>query len=158
MSIPLSSSAELRAFDATARSGSMSAAAKLLGLRQPTVSAHIASLERNYGVELFHRRGSRIELTGFGAMLREVTHRIFRGEEQAAALLLGARSSYEGAEWSRPVFAGERPVYIRLPTFGFGPRRRQTAVTLNRSQRSSTCRALSFSARSLRSPLRSNMA
>lgn len=24
------------------------------------------------------------------------------------------------AEWSRPVFAGERPVYIRLPTFGFG--------------------------------------
>jgi hypothetical protein len=27
------------------------------------------------------------------------------------------------AEWSRPVFAGERPVYIRLPTFGFGPRR-----------------------------------
>ena len=62
------------------------------------------------------------------------------------------------AEWSRPVFAGERPVYIRLPTFGFGPRRCQTAVTLNRSQRSSTCRALSFSARSLRSPLRSNMA
>lgn len=96
MSIPLSSSAELRAFDATARSGSMSRAAKLLGLRQPTVSAHIASLEKNYGVELFHRRGSRIELTGFGALLREVTHRIFRGEEQAAALLLGARSNYEG--------------------------------------------------------------
>ena len=62
------------------------------------------------------------------------------------------------AEWSRPVFAGERPVYIRLPTFGFGPRRCQTAVMLNRSQRSSTCRALSFSARSLRSPLRSKMA
>ena len=62
------------------------------------------------------------------------------------------------AEWSRPVFAGERPVYIRLPTFGLGPRRRQTAVTLKRSQRSSTCRALSFSARSLRSPLRSNTA
>lgn len=62
------------------------------------------------------------------------------------------------AEWSRPVFADERPVYTRLPTFAFGPRRRQTAVTLNRSQRSSTCRALSFSARSLRSPLRSKMA
>ncbi len=96
MSIPLSSSAELRAFDATARSGSMSAAARLLGLRQPTVSAHIASLERAYGVELFHRRGGRIELTGFGALLHEVTHRIYRGEEQAAALLLAARSHYEG--------------------------------------------------------------
>ena len=62
------------------------------------------------------------------------------------------------ADWSRPVFADERPVYTRLPTFAFGPRRRQTAVTLNRSQRSSTCRALSFSARSLCSPLRSKMA
>ncbi len=68
------------------------------------------------------------------------------------------RGYLQMAEWSRPVFAGERPVYIRLPTFGFGPRRCQTAVMLNRSQRSSTCRALSFSARSLRSPLRSKMA
>lgn len=94
--MPLSSSAQLRAFDATARSGSMSAAARLLGLRQPTVSAHIASLEQTYGVELFHRRGGRIELTDFGALLREVTHRIYRGEEQAAELLVAARSSYEG--------------------------------------------------------------
>lgn len=62
------------------------------------------------------------------------------------------------AEWSRPAFADERPVSTRLPTFRFRPRRRQTAVTLNRSQRSSTCRALSFSARSLRSPLRSKIA
>ena len=64
----------------------------------------------------------------------------------------------ELAEWSRPVFADERPVYARLPTFGFGRQCPQTAVTLNRSQRSSTCRAFSFSARSLRSPLRSKMA
>ena len=92
----LSSSAELRAFDATARSGSMSAAARMLGIRQPTVSAHIASLEQNFGVELFHRRGRGIELTGFGALLQEVTHRIYRGEEQAAALLLGARNRYQG--------------------------------------------------------------
>ena len=51
-----------------------------------------------------------------------------------------------------------KSVYARLPTFGFGPRRRQTTVTLNRSQRSSTCCGLSLSARSLRSPLRSKMA
>lgn len=94
--MPFSSAAELRAFDATARTGSMSAAARLLGLRQPTVSAHIASLERAYGIELFHRRGGRIELSDFGALLQEVTQRIYRGEQQAAALLLGARSNYEG--------------------------------------------------------------
>ena len=92
----LSSSAELRAFDAAARTGSMTGAARLLGIRQPTVSAHISNLEQNFGVELFHRHGRRIELTGFGALLHEVTHRIFRGEEQAAALLLGARSGYRG--------------------------------------------------------------
>jgi aminoethylphosphonate catabolism LysR family transcriptional regulator len=74
----------------------MSAAALQLGLRQPTVSAHIASLEKSFGVQLFHRRGTRIELTGFGALLHEVTHRIYRGEEQALALLHGARANYEG--------------------------------------------------------------
>lgn len=92
----LSSSAELRAFDATARSGSMSAAARLLGIRQPTVSAHIASLEQNFGVELFQRHGRRIVLTGFGRLLHEITQRIYRGEEQAIALLLAARQGYQG--------------------------------------------------------------
>lgn len=96
MSIPLSSSAELRAFDAVARAGSMSAAARQLGLRQPTISAHIASLERSFGVELFHRIGGRVELTGFGTLLQEATGRMFRGEEQALAMLLGARHQYEG--------------------------------------------------------------
>ncbi|PKO33683.1 MAG: LysR family transcriptional regulator [Betaproteobacteria bacterium HGW-Betaproteobacteria-7] len=92
----LSSSAELRAFDATARCGSMSAAARLLGIRQPTVSAHIASLEQSFGVELFQRHGRRIVLTGFGRLLHEITQRIYRGEEQAVALLLAARQGYQG--------------------------------------------------------------
>ena len=42
--------AALKAFDATVRAGSMSAAARSLGLRQPTLSAHIARLERQHGV------------------------------------------------------------------------------------------------------------
>lgn len=87
---------ELKAFDATARCGSMSAAARALGLRQPTVSAHVALLESHFGVELFHRRGRRVELTDFGITLRDVTHRIFRGEEDAAALLVSARNQYSG--------------------------------------------------------------
>lgn len=92
----LSSSAELKAFDATARSGSMSAAARLLGIRQPTVSAHIAGLEKRFGVELFVRRGRGVELTHFGHALHEVSNRIYRAEQQAAMLLLSARSQYEG--------------------------------------------------------------
>ena len=92
----LSSSAELRAFDATARSGSMSAAARLLGIRQPTISAHIAGREKRFGVELFVRRGRGVELTNFGTALHEVSNRIYRAEQQAALLLMSARSQYEG--------------------------------------------------------------
>lgn len=89
-------SAELRAFDAAARSGSMSAAARQLGLTQPTVSAHVAALERRHAVELFFRRGRRLELTPFGRMLQEVTHRAFRAEEEALSLLKQAHSQYCG--------------------------------------------------------------
>lgn len=73
-------------------------------------------------------------------------------------LYMGNAVSPLMAEWSRPIFADERPVPTRLPTFRIDLPRGHTAVMLNRSQRSSTCRALSFSARSLRSPLRSKMA
>ena len=61
--------AALKAFDATARAGSMTAAAKLLDLQQPTISAHIQRLENEYGVELFLRQGRRLELTTFGRTL-----------------------------------------------------------------------------------------
>jgi len=87
---------ELKAFDATARFGGMSAAARALGLRQPTISAHIARLERHYGVELFHRRGRQVQLTDFGRNLREITNRIFRAEEDARSLLLAAQSQFQG--------------------------------------------------------------
>lgn len=96
MSIPELPSAELRAFDATVRAGSVSAGARLLGLRQPTVSAHIASIERAYNVQLFHRVGGRLELSEFGRTLHEATSQTRRGEEQAHELLVGARSGYEG--------------------------------------------------------------
>lgn len=92
----ISSSAALKAFDATARSGSMSAAARFLGIRQPTISAHIAGLEKRFGVELFLRRGRGVKLTTFGRALHEVSNRIYRAEQQAELLLLSARSQYEG--------------------------------------------------------------
>jgi aminoethylphosphonate catabolism LysR family transcriptional regulator len=74
----------------------MSAAARLLGIRQPTVSAHIASLERNFCVELFHRRGRKIQLTAFGELLHEVTDRIYRSEGRALELLHAARNRFLG--------------------------------------------------------------
>jgi aminoethylphosphonate catabolism LysR family transcriptional regulator len=87
---------QLKAFDATARLGSMSAAARALGLTQPTVSAHIAPLEAHHGLELFFRRGRRIELTDIGRVLHDTTKRIFRAEDDAWALLASARNLYQG--------------------------------------------------------------
>jgi len=87
---------ELRAFHATAHAGTMSAAARELGLTQPTISAHIATLERQYGLELFFRRGRRVELTDFGRDLLEVTRRLFHAEAEAMVLLQQARAAQRG--------------------------------------------------------------
>ena len=89
-------SAELRAFHATARMGSMSAAARYLKLSQPTVSAHVASLERRYEVELFLRRGRTLELTEFGRSLLDVVSRQVEAEGEALTLLNAARGEVEG--------------------------------------------------------------
>lgn len=88
--------AELRAFHTAARHGGMSAAARQLGLTQPTVSAHIAHLEKLYGAELFFRRGRRVELTEFGRSLLETTNRLYDAEAEAVSLLQQARSAYRG--------------------------------------------------------------
>jgi LysR family transcriptional regulator, low CO2-responsive transcriptional regulator len=94
MSIP--HGAELRAFHATARAGTMSGAARHLNLTQPTISAHIASLEKLYGLELFFRRGRRVELTELGGSLLEITHRLFDAEAEAMSWLQHARCAYRG--------------------------------------------------------------
>ena len=88
--------AALKAFDATARLGSMTAAARALGLQQPTLSAHIQRLEQVHAVELFRRRGRRLELTDFGRSLLEHTRRAFTAEDDAQALLLAAQNRYAG--------------------------------------------------------------
>lgn len=92
-----SSTAELRAFDATMRTGNMSAAARLLGIRQPTISAHVASLEAQFGATLFSRQGRTLIPTEMAFRLYEITNRIHSAEEAAARLLASVRSQYEGA-------------------------------------------------------------
>ncbi|MDH4564784.1 LysR family transcriptional regulator [Pseudomonas sp. BN411] len=61
--------AELKAFYMVARLGSITQAAKKLGLSQPTVTTQIRNLEGQYGVELFHRGGRRLTVSEEGAKL-----------------------------------------------------------------------------------------
>jgi DNA-binding transcriptional LysR family regulator len=63
----------IRAFLATAEAGSLSAAARALGLTQPTLGRQIAALERELGVALFERAGRGLVLTPTaGALLDHV--------------------------------------------------------------------------------------
>ncbi len=61
----------LPAFEAAVRLGSLTRAARELGLTQSAISRRITTLERGLGVALFSRRGRAITITGDGLRLAE---------------------------------------------------------------------------------------
>jgi len=61
----------IRAFHAVARLGSLSAAARELGVSQPTLSRNIQALESNTGLNLFRRTPRGLALTESGLTLME---------------------------------------------------------------------------------------
>ena len=80
----------LHYFLVVTREGSMTAAARALGLTQPTVSAQVAELESDLGVSLFRRRGGRLSLTAEGRVARDYAAEIFSlGEGLPEALERG---------------------------------------------------------------------
>lgn len=62
---------QVRAFLATVEEGTLSAAARALGLTQPTLGRQIAALEAALGVTLFERAGKKLILTQSGLDLVE---------------------------------------------------------------------------------------
>ena len=62
---------QLKAFLETAETGSLSAAARKIGLTQPTLSRQVAAIERQMGVTLFERVGKAMVLTPTGLDLLE---------------------------------------------------------------------------------------
>ncbi|MCA8887068.1 MAG: LysR family transcriptional regulator [Hyphomonadaceae bacterium] len=61
----------LRAFEAAARCGGISAAASELGVTHSAISQQVLQLERYFGQKLFHRPGKRIEPTASALALLE---------------------------------------------------------------------------------------
>jgi len=57
------------AFQAVANSGSITKAAQLLHVSQPSISKHVKNLERDCGVKLFERNAGAAELTDAGSSL-----------------------------------------------------------------------------------------
>jgi len=73
-------SAELKSFHMVARVGSITHAAKKLGLSQPTVTTQIRNLESQYGVELFYRGGRRLTVSEEGARLLPMVQKLLEQE------------------------------------------------------------------------------
>lgn len=81
---------QLKAFLETAETGSLSAAARKLGLTQPTLSRQVAAIEQSMGVTLFERVGKSMALTPTGLDLLEHAHAMGAAAE---ALSLAATGS-----------------------------------------------------------------
>lgn len=69
---------ELEAFSCVVEKGSFSRAAEVLYLTQPTVSAHVASLERKLGVKLLVRTTKEIYPSDAGNLLYDYAREILR--------------------------------------------------------------------------------
>lgn len=81
---------QLRSFHAVANEGGFTAAARAINVGQPTITTQVKALEEYFRVELFHRRGRRVELTDLGKTLFGLSQRIMSLEAEAAGLLLAA--------------------------------------------------------------------
>ncbi|MEH6552003.1 MAG: LysR family transcriptional regulator [Pseudomonadales bacterium] len=116
-----------RAFLVTAEEGTLSAAAKALGMTQPTLSRQVAALEAELGITLFERVGQRLVLTGSGMGLLE--HARSMGD---AALLfsLSASGQSQRIEGSVVVSAGELDAAFRLPKIIAKLRREEPGIDI----------------------------
>jgi LysR family glycine cleavage system transcriptional activator len=119
----------LRAFEATARRMSFTAAADELGLTQPAVSQQVKALEGHLGFRLIRREGGRIALTEMGAAYLPVVRKAFEDISASTADLFGARSDRTltvratisaGMLWLGPLLPAFRRAYpdisVRLCT------------------------------------------
>ncbi|WP_377299122.1 LysR family transcriptional regulator [Rhizobium sp. SGZ-381] len=106
----------LSAFEAAARTGSVTAAAEELGLTQSAVSRQISALERQLGVALFLRERQTIRLTIAGdTYVREVREALRRISN--ASLNLRANPSGGTLNLAILPFFGTRWLTPRMPRF-----------------------------------------
>lgn len=87
----------MRAFLATAETGSYSAAARKLGLTQPTLGRQVAALEEELGLVLFERAGRAMQLTDAGRDLLRDARAMGDAALRISMLAQGRAQSLEGA-------------------------------------------------------------
>ncbi len=99
--------AAMNTFVRVAELGTLSAAARELGLTQPAVSQQIAALERHLDVRLFHRSTRQLALTEGGETYyqhaRHILQAVDEAEESAGELSSALRGNLRVA-WTRRVW------------------------------------------------------
>ena len=128
---------QLDAFRATLRTGSITEAAKTLGLSQPSVTRLIKELERSVGFTLFVRNGRGITSTVEGRRFGDAVESLFTGTDRLKETAQAIRTSTDGE-----VLIGVTPVLVyRYTRTGVTPMstspsvlvRMACAVSLSRS-------------------------
>lgn len=87
---------QARAFLATAEEGSLSAAARALGLTQPTLGRQVAALEEELGVLLFERIGRSLRLTQAGIELLDHVRDMAEAANRISLTASGQSQAIEG--------------------------------------------------------------
>jgi DNA-binding transcriptional LysR family regulator len=127
--MPLPPLSTLRAFEAAARLGSMSAAARELALSQPAISRTLAHLEGHLGQPLFRRSHRGLQLTDAGRALQRAVDTAFstlaeacdgiRAPDKDRTVWLTANSGF-AQQWLAgrlPALRSALPrLYLRLTT------------------------------------------
>jgi DNA-binding transcriptional LysR family regulator len=85
-----------RAFLVTAEEGSLSAAARALGMAQPTLGRQVDALELELGIVLFERVGRGLELTPGGLELLDHVRAMGDAASRVALVAAGQSQSIEG--------------------------------------------------------------
>lgn len=86
-----------RAFLVTAEEGSLSAAARALGMAQPTLGRQVDALEEELGVALFERVGRGLELTPHGHALLEHVRLMGEAAGRMSIAASGQTQTLEGS-------------------------------------------------------------
>ncbi|MEO0382175.1 MAG: LysR family transcriptional regulator [Pseudomonadota bacterium] len=87
---------QMRGFIAAAETGSLSAAARQLGLTQPTLSRQVAALEETLGLTLFERIGKKLVLTETGLDLLHHGKSMAQAADALALVATGRSETVEG--------------------------------------------------------------
>jgi DNA-binding transcriptional LysR family regulator len=85
-----------RAFLVTAEEGSLSAAARALGMAQPTLGRQVDGLEQELGIILFERVGRGLRLTPSGLELLEHVREMGEAASRVSMTALGQSQALEG--------------------------------------------------------------